>query len=154
MISPRMKTKMQKRKRKGGSRIRKRRTKVLMVQSAWRLCLDQDLPPYIYTWSVNHGVNNLSRSYRRRSASAVTGVGASPAKTDRQLSDSFECKFDRRLQVKCRLRNSAKGSSELSIGSIVANYWYYEEGLRTSVGYSIQSYLFEVWLIHETIVLQ
>lgn len=154
MISPKMKTKMPKRKRKGGSRMRKRRTKVLMVQSAWRLCLDQDLPPYIYTWSVNHGVNNLSRSYRRRSASAVTGVGASPAKTDRQLSDSFECKFDRRLQVKCRLRNSAKGRSELSIGSIVANYWYCVEGLRTSVGYSIKSYLFEVRLIYETIVLQ
>lgn len=118
----RWETKMPKRKRKGGSRMRKRRTKVLMVQSAWRLCLDQDLPPYIYTWSVNHGVNNLSRSYRRRSASAVTGVGASPAKTNRQLSDSFECKFYRRLQVKCRLRNSAKGRSELSIGSIVANY--------------------------------
>lgn len=124
---------MPKRKRKGGSRMRKRRTKVLMVQSAWRLCPDQDLPPYIYTWSVNHGVNNLSRSYRSRSASAVTGVGASPAKTDRQLSDSSECKFDRRLQVKCRLRNSAKEGSALSIGSIVANYSYCDEGRRSLV---------------------
>lgn len=87
----------------------------------------------IYTWSVNHGVNNLSRSYRSRSASAVTGVGASPAKTDWQLSDSSECKFDRRLQVKCRLRNSVKGRSALSIGSIVANYSYCDEGRRSLV---------------------
>lgn len=76
----------------------------------------------IYTWSVNHGVNNLSRSYRSRSASAVTGVGESPAKTVQQLSDISKCKFDRRLQVKCGVRNSARGRSELSIGSIVADH--------------------------------